>query len=535
MTTGGTTGAARVGRWARLRTAVDRTSVRTRILLTVLTLSAVGMLLAASTALALQTRAADDRMDSDLLLRLETFTTLAESGTDPGTGRPFGSARDLVYASMRLTIPGPNEGMVGLVGDKVALTAPSSVALRLEDDPELVAALSGATTAPSASLRTTRTSERTYRYVVVPVHVTSPDGVPADSVDTTHGALVVAYDRDVERARSTQVFSTLAIMSVVALAAVGAIGWFVAGRLLAPIRRLDETARRISESDLSLRIPVTGADDLARLTATVNAMLDRLQNVFQSQRTLLDDVGHELRTPLTIVRGHLELMEVDDPQDTAATRDVALGELARMSRLVDDLMTLARVDRPDFVRPAPTDVGRLTDDLLDTLLPLAERRWLVDARADTVADLDAQRVTQAVVQLAANAVRHSSDGSTIAIGSAADADGTCHFWVRDEGEGIAPEEQARIFDRFHRGAARDDSEGSGIGLSIVSVIAAAHGGAVTVRSQPGDGATFTITFPGRTRPRTASTGAELLHARDNERKNSASPSEGADDGIDPRH
>ena len=154
---------------------------------------------------------------------------------------------------------------------------------------------------------------------------------------------------------------------------------------------------------------------------------------------------------------------------------------------------------------------------------------------NTVADLDAQRVTQAVVQLAANAVRHSSDGSTIAIGSAADADGTCRIWVRDEGEGNAPEEQARIFDRFHRGAARDDSEGSGIGLSIVSVIAAAHGGAVTVRSQPGDGATFTITFPGRTRPRTASTGAELLHARDNERKNSASPSEGADDGIDPRH
>ena len=535
MTTGGTTGAARVGRWARLRIAVDRTSVRTRILLTVLTLSAVGMLLAASTALALQTRAADDRMDSDLLLRLKTFTTLAESGTDPGTGRPFGSARDLVYASMRLTIPGPNEGMVGLIGDKVALTAPSSVALRLEDDPELVAALSGATTAPSASLRTTRTSERTYRYVVVPVHVTPPDGVPADSVDTTHGALVVAYDRDVERARSTQVFSTLAIMSVVALAAVGAIGWFVAGRLLAPIRRLDETARRISESDLSLRIPVTGADDLARLTATVNAMLDRLQNVFQSQRTLLDDVGHELRTPLTIVRGHLELMDADDPRDVIAARDVALFELARMSRLVDDLMTLARVDRPDFVRPAPTDVGRLTDDLLDTLRPLAERRWVVDARADGVAHLDTQRIAQAVVQLAANAARHSPDGSTIAIGSETDADGTCRIWVRDEGEGIALDEQPRIFDRVYRGSSLDDSEGSGIGLSIVSAITTAHGGTVTVRSRPGQGATFTMTFPDRARPQDTDSGREQARTRDNRTQDAQHTSEGEVDGIDPHH
>ncbi|PFG36402.1 signal transduction histidine kinase [Flavimobilis soli] len=531
MTPTGDDAARRRGPWARLRTAIDRTSVRTRVLVTVLTLSAVGMLLAASTALALQTRAADDRMDGDLLLRLEAFTTLAESGTDPSTGRPFGSARDLVYASMRLTVPGPNEGMVGLVGDKVALTAPRSVALRLEDDPQLVAALAGATTAPSASLRTTRTEQRTYRYVVVPVHVVPPAGVPAESVAATHGALVVAYDRDEERSRSTQVFSTLALMSVVALVAVGAIGWFVAGRLLAPIRRLDETARRISESDLTLRIPVTGEDDLARLTATVNAMLDRLEGVFRSQRTLLEDVGHELRTPLTIVRGHLELMDAADPQDAAATREVALSELARMSRLVDDLMTLARIDRPDFVRPTPTDVGRLTDDLLDTLRPLAERRWLVDARADGVADLDEQRITQAVVQLVANAVRHSPDGAVVAIGSETDPDGTWRIWVRDEGEGIALEEQPRIFDRFHRGAARDDSEGSGIGLSIVSAIAAAHGGSVTVRSQPGHGATFTITAPGPAARRPAAGGRDEVDERDNE-----SPrTEGGHDGIDPRH
>lgn len=515
--------------WTRARSAVDRTTVRTRILVTVLTLSAIGMLLAATTALALQTRAADDRMDSDLLLRLEAFTTLAGSGVDPGTGRPLGSARDLLYAAMRLTVPGPNEGMIGLVDDRVALTAPSSVALRLEEDPELVAALAGASAGETASLRTTRTTQRTYRYIVVPVHVTPPEGVRAGDVDTSRGALVVAYDRDVERERSTQVFSTLALMSVIALAAVAGVGWFVAGRLLAPIRELDETARRITDSDLSLRIPATGVDDLARLTTTFNAMLDRLEGVLHSQRTLLDDVGHELRTPLTIVRGHLELMDADDVDDARVTRDIALAELARMSRMVDDLMTLARVDRPDFVRPAPEDVGRLTDDLLDTLRPLAERRWLVDARADGDAELDAQRITQAVVQLAANAVRHSSEGSTIAIGSAIDPDGTCRFWVRDEGEGISPDDQPRIFDRFHRGTARADGEGSGIGLSIVAAIAAAHGGTVSVLSALGAGATFTVTVP--TRPGTRDDAPERRRLHDNGRRNSQQ--RGDDDGIDP--
>ena len=320
--------------------------------------------------------------------------------------------------------------------------------------------------------------------------------MPAEAVDASPGALVIAYDRDSERARSTQVFATLALMSAIALVTVAVVGWFLAGRLLAPIRRLDETARRITDSDLTLRIPVTGSDDLAGLTVTVNAMLDRLERVFRSQRTLLDDVGHELRTPLTIVRGHLELMDPHDPADARAARDVALSELARMSRLVDDLMTLATVDRPDFVRPTPVDVGRLTDDLLDTVHTLAPRRWLVDARADGLVALDAQRITQAVVQLTANAVRHTTTGATVALGSAIDADGACRVWVRDEGEGIAAAEQGRIFDRFHRGASRTSEGGSGIGLSIVAAIATAHGGEVLVTSAPGRGSTFTLRIPG---------------------------------------
>jgi len=275
------------------------------------------------------------------------------------------------------------------------------------------------------------------------------------------------------------------------------VGWVVAGRLLAPLRLLGATARRISDSDLSDRIPTSGHDDLSELTRTVNAMLDRLETAFDSQRLLLDDAGHELRTPLTILRGHLELLDPDDPADTAATRGLALDEVDRMHRLVDDLVTLAKAERPDFVRLAPVDVGRLTDDVLDKARTLGDRRWSIDERTPASALLDAQRITQALLQLAANAVKFSADGTTIAFGSAL-RDGRIRLWVRDEGHGVSPEDSARIFERFARGQAGRGVEGSGLGLPIVTAIAEAHGGTIHLDSGPGRGSTFTLDLPAQT-------------------------------------
>ena len=180
-----------------------------------------------------------------------------------------------------------------------------------------------------------------------------------------HGLFVVAFDRSAEMSSLRSTFLTYSAVGLGALAVIAVVAWFVVGRLLRPIRLLRDTTRRITESDLSERITVTGKDDLSNLARTVNAMLDRLERAFGSQRELLDDVGHELRTPLTIVRGHLELLDADDPDDVRATQALALDELDRMQRLVDDLMTLATADRPDFVRLAPADVGRLTDDVHD--------------------------------------------------------------------------------------------------------------------------------------------------------------------------
>lgn len=146
---------------------------------------------------------------------------------------------------------------------------------------------------------------------------------------------------------------------------VGLVGWLVAGRLLNPVRVLATAAHRISREDISERIPVSGSDDLAQMTRAFNSMLDRLQGAFRAQDQLVHDVSHELRTPLTIVRGHLEVLDVGDRDDVVATRELTLDELARMNRVIDDLTTLAQADHPGFLRTAPVEVGKLTDEVYD--------------------------------------------------------------------------------------------------------------------------------------------------------------------------
>ncbi|WP_448630243.1 sensor histidine kinase [Cellulomonas soli] len=321
--------------------------------------------------------------------------------------------------------------------------------------------------------RTVRTGLTEYRLVAVPVRVgDDPDGL-----------FVVATDRSAELAGLTRTYVLYSVIGMLTLVVVGGVSWHAVGRLLAPIRLLRDTARRVTESDLSERIEVTGHDDLSDLARTVNAMLDRLQRAFGSQRELLDDAGHELRTPLTIVRGHLELLDPHDPDDVRATQALALDELDRMHRLVDDLVTLATAERPDFVRPAATDVGRLTDDVHDKARGLGARRWVVAARADVTVLLDEQRITQAWLQLLANAVRFSAEGTTVRIGSEVSGDRLL-LWVRDEGPGVPPDQVPLIFERFHRGQADRTAHGAGLGLPIVAAIAAAHRGTVRVEQPP---------------------------------------------------
>jgi two-component system OmpR family sensor kinase len=272
------------------------------------------------------------------------------------------------------------------------------------------------------------------------------------------------------------------------------LAWVVAGRVLAPLRLLADTARSISESDLTRRIPVSGHDEIAELARTFNAMLDRLEAAFASQRAFVSDASHELRTPITIVRGHLELMS-EDPAERRETVTLVTDELDRMSRFVDDLLLLAKAERDDFLRVTVVELGALTDELLEKAQGLAQRDWRLEARGEAVIVADRQRLTQAMMGLAQNAVQHTTDGESIWLGTAASYR-EVRLWVRDEGPGIAPDDQERIFERFARASdSRRRSEGAGLGLAIVRAIAEAHGGRVRLTSRPGAGASFVLVIP----------------------------------------
>ena len=461
-------------------------SVRTRALAALIGLAALAMAAAGLTAYQLEREHAAQVLDEALERNASEIRTLHEQGVDPETGDPFASVEAVLRTALGRVVPAENEALVGLMGTELSHVPSVITSFRIQDDPELMTAVAPVSSWSTPAIFTVDTDQGSYRVLGLPVQ---------SSGDGPHGAVVLAFDLDAEFAQLNNTFGTYALVAAVALVWITVIGWFVVGRMLLPVTVLRTTAAEISSSDdLSRRVPVTGKDDLAALTETVNGMFARLEHTFASQRQLLDDVGHELRTPLTVVRGHLELMDPSDAADAADTRALVLDEVDRMNLLVEDLMTLAKARRPDFVTRTPVDIALLTDEVLAKAAPLGERRWVLDSLADVQAEADPRRLTQAWLQLVSNAVKFSADGSTVAIGSRhSPAAGTVRLWVRDEGEGIEPEDQARIFERFER---LDPSvDGTGLGLSIVSLIAEAHGGWVDLESTAGAGSTFSIVLP----------------------------------------
>ncbi len=283
-------------------------------------------------------------------------------------------------------------------------------------------------------------------------------------------------------------------VSIVVLLLASLFIWLAAGRAIAPLNALSRTARQISETDLSSRIPVRGNDEIAELGRTFNGMLDRLETAFAHQKDFLSDVSHELRTPITVVRGHLETLG-DSPQEREEAIAVIQEELDRMSRYVDDLLLLAKAPRPDFLRTGPVDLDLFTHDLFAKARSLGDREWRLDGTGVGIVVADQQRLTQAIMNLADNAVRYTRNGDAIWLGSSLVGD-RARLWVRDEGPGIEAGDRDRIFDRYERGdAGSQAADGAGLGLSIVDAIAKAHGGWVELDSRLGLGSTFTIVLP----------------------------------------
>jgi signal transduction histidine kinase len=423
----------------------------------------------------------DERIDREFVQETQELRVLA-GGNDPETGEPFaGRVRKIFRVFLRRNIPSRNEAVITFVDGRPFLRSRRDVPYRLDQDPELV----------ELWARLERTNRGS---VDTPAGRVEYSAVPVASDNGPDGVFVVAHFLDQDREETDPAIAGVAATGALVLLIGSLLAWRLAGSILKPVRSVGQTARSISESDLTRRIDVQGRDEISDLASTFNDMLDRLEESFRMQKQFVDDAGHELRTPITIVRGQLETMG-SDPDERRRTIALVMDELERMSRLVEDLLLLARSEGPDFLHLGIVDVASLTEEVYAKAKALGERSWQVDEIGKGKLVADRQRVTQALLQLAQNARDHTDPGDVVAIGSR--VGGTeVQLWVRDTGPGIPANERERIFDRFGRGkGATKSSGGSGLGLAIVKAITNAHNGRVELESTVGDGAKFTLIIP----------------------------------------
>ena len=458
-------------------------SLGARITSAMVALAALVLAISGALLYLLQQRETRARVDEALQRSVEELRVFS-SGVDPETNQPFTSVYALLGVYLRRTVAAETESEMGFVGTTLAWEASADVTVRPERDPELLAALEGPLQSGSVTLGTTETSVTTWRWVVVPV---------AFSQDA--GAAVRVYDMRAELAPLNRSVAYYALMSSGILLAAVAVSILTMRGLLRPIERLRIAAESIDRRDLSARVPTRGRDDLARLSRAMNQMLDRLEEAMTAQKDLLNDVGHELRTPITIVRGHLELIDAGDPEDVESARRPVIAELDRMGALLNDLIMLAAAREIDFITPTPTPLADLVVEIFEKMRALGDRQWRLGNVVDITIDIDPVRITQALLQLAANAVKYSGEGSSISLG----AERRGHevgISIRDQGVGISQGDLETIRLRFARGSnAAQQAKGSGLGLSIVESIVTAHGGRLEIASEFGKGSTFTIVLP----------------------------------------
>ncbi|MFT3877377.1 MAG: HAMP domain-containing sensor histidine kinase [Propioniciclava sp.] len=419
-------------------------------------------------------------VEGELTHEIAKFRTFTERAVEPATGAPYSAPGPLIEAYLAGVTPNDGELLFSVVDGRPGVRTHGQTALRLDRDQEVVRRAASTTVPVSGEVQSEMGA---VAYAIVPV--LTADGRPGSSL-----VLVEHAQRGIDQAWWTVRILGLTFAGALLLAA--AASWFIAGRLLAPLRQVRETAEEIHSGDLSRRIPVrSGAphDDVALLAGTFNRMLGRLQRAFDTQREWLDDAAHELRTPLTVIRGHLELPSAERTEED---RLLMLEEVDRMNRLVDDLLLLARAEKPDFLTFERVDLTDLVIGVVAKAQLLGDRRWDVPFAVDGDVTADGQRLTQALMQLVANAVDSTAAGDAVHVWSRVDGD-ALQLIVEDSGPGIAPEHRERVFERFHHGGVASTS--TGLGLSIVRSIVQAHGGGIAIEDSALGGAAFVISLP----------------------------------------
>jgi two-component system OmpR family sensor kinase len=282
-------------------------------------------------------------------------------------------------------------------------------------------------------------------------------------------------------------------------------GLLLANQALSPVDRITSAAERIAKGDLAERVPVPEKmDEIGRLAATFNHMISRLQAAFERQKQFTSDASHELRTPLAVMRGEIEITLRRDrpPDEYKRVLTSNLEEILRLTRLIEDLLMLARGDSGQVeLRCEPMDLGKLCQQMTEYITPLAAQREQIltynSAKAEVIVNADMQRIKQLLLNLLDNAIKYTEPGGKITL-SLMTEDKQAVITVSDTGRGIPNEDLPHIFERFFRRSAKTSdrsASGFGLGLSIVKWIVDSHGGKIETKSQTGKGTDFIVKLP----------------------------------------
>jgi two-component system OmpR family sensor kinase len=337
--------------------------------------------------------------------------------------------------------------------------------------------------------------------------------VLAEPTHDQPGTTIVAVPlRDVQQTLD-RLLRVEALVIAGVLAVLAALAWWIVRVGLRPLDKMGDTAGAIAAGDLSRRItPATSKTEVGRLGLALNAMLAQIEKAFAERqasenrlRRFLADASHELRTPLASIRGYAELFRIGaarGPTETEKAMTRIEGEAARMGTMVEDLLTLARLDQLPEISRKPVDLTRLANDAADDARAAAPDRRIEVASGGEVSALgDASKLRQVIGNLMRNALVHTPAGTAIALRVTAE-DGSAVVKVRDHGRGLPTDDRKALFERFWRadpGRGRG-AAGAGLGLSIVAAIVDAHGGEVSAENAPDGGAVFTVRLPATPEP-----------------------------------
>ncbi|WP_165313300.1 ATP-binding protein [Rothia halotolerans] len=448
-------------------------------------------------------RVAEDA-NAGVTQEVEEFRLFAEQGVDPNTAQPFTSMGNLMEQHLEKQTPATGEAIISVAGPEVLFTDNAE-----EDAGETLAQdhgqLNAILDAPGPS-GVTETEKGEIRWGKASITAQNlPEGEPAE------GTLVVAQFTQAEvREVNRQVVLLIGVAAGGLLLTAG-IAWLVAGRIMQPIRVMREVAESVNARDLSARIPVEGQDDVSQLAVTLNSMLERVERAYASQRHFIAEARGRLNGPRQEASRAIKVLSREwltaDERQRATLE--AQRQLRRMKETLMSLEILAQADDPSFLSLRETSLKEVTGEVFAEAAGLStDRRWVLEAAATGWGWLDPQRVREAMLQLARNAVTHSGSQDEIRIGSSlSDEKKWVSFWVADPGPELEQEEARTLFESYRSEGKGAEDSGMGLGLAMVKAVANAHGGTAWIESGEDLGNRFGLDIP-LDRPRQGEAGNE---------------------------